>query len=95
MRGSKNIISKVIATAALDATLEPHIPIVEIAGNNHMLIENHISVIGYTSEIVSVKVNFGCIHVSGNNLIISKLTNEQLVIRGCIESIVLKHTGGM
>lgn len=91
MRSNKGIISKVLVSADLDAELEPRLPILEIAGNKRVLIENHQSVIGYSDEYVCVKVNYGSICVNGCGLTLVKMSKEQLVIQGEIISVQLSQ----
>lgn len=78
---------------AEDAEIEnmPGQPIVEIAGSQRVLIENHLGVLGYSRERILVKVKFGCIHVCGCGLELLRMTREQLVIRGRIDGVTLQR----
>lgn len=89
----KHVISRVIAAADLDSALEPGLPIIELAGSDRVLIENHLSVIGYTSEYVCVRVRFGSVCVNGSGLMIAKMSKEQLVICGEVDSVQLTKGG--
>ena len=89
MKPRKRVISKVISAADLDAELEFGLPIIEIAGNKQVLIENHQSVIGYSTECICIKVKFGCICIHGNRLTIAKMASDQLVILGDIHCVQL------
>ena len=46
----------------------PGQPIVEIAGDRRVLIENHNGVIGYGRERIRVKVKFGSVCICGCDL---------------------------
>jgi len=65
--------------------------IVEIAGENRVLIERHLGVKGYSHECIIVKVKFGYIHVCGSCLELCRMTSEQLVIKGRIDQVSLQR----
>ena len=67
----------------------PGQPIVEVAGERRVLIENHFGVVQYTQEQICVKVKFGEVSVCGCGLDLTRMTKNQLVITGRIDSISL------
>jgi len=67
----------------------PTLPLIEIVGEHRVLVENHKGVIGYSDGEICVKVKFGFIRISGSQLMLSKLTKQQLVISGFIDSVSL------
>ena len=69
------------------------VPIVEIAGDRRVLIENHCGVIAYGSDSISVKVKWGTICICGSGMEIAKMTREQLIISGAIDSVKLQRKG--
>ena len=73
--GKSNILSKV--------------PIVELAGQSRVLIENHRGVLGYSLEEIRIKVCYGSICVTGCDLRLMQLSREQLVICGRVDAIQL------
>jgi len=73
--------------SAMDAV--PGQPIVEIAGDRRVLIENHHGVAAYGSEKILVHVKFGSVCICGCNLEMMHMTKEQLVIYGRIDSVGL------
>lgn len=73
-------------TDLADATM-PGVPLVEIAGYNRVLVEHHLGITQYGPERVCIKVKFGEIQICGAQLVISKMSKEQLVICGMIESV--------
>ena len=68
-------------------------PIVEIAGDRQVLIENHQGVKAYSRESILIKVKYGCICVCGCGLEMMRMTRDQLIIRGQIESVTLQRRG--
>lgn len=65
--------------------------IVEIAGCQRVLIENHLGVMGYSRERILVKVKFGCVCICGCGLELIRMTREQLVIQGKIDAVTLQR----
>lgn len=65
------------------------LPLVELAGDERVLIENHHCVMQYTSNCICVKVSFGGIRIKGKRLRIVKMTSDQLVICGGIDCVEL------
>lgn len=65
------------------------LPIVEIAGYNRVLIENHKGVVGYSLEEIQIKVCYGTISLTGCNLNFAQINREQLAITGEIYGITL------
>lgn len=79
--------------ADLTAEPMPGQPIVEVAGERRVLIENHLGVKGYSREKIVVNVRFGLISVCGCGLELVRMTKEQLIIRGRIDGIMLQRRG--
>lgn len=67
----------------------PGLPLVEICGERRVLIENHTGVRSYGREQICVGVSYGEVAVRGCGLELARMTKEQLVICGHIESISL------
>ena len=65
------------------------LPLVEIAGEKRVLVENHLGVVGYSSEEIQVRVCYGILSVLGTALQFVQMNHEQLVICGKVNSITL------
>lgn len=79
--------------ADLAAEPLPGQPIVEIAGDRRVLIENHYGVKEYSREKIAVKVKYGFVCICGCNLELIRMTKEQLVISGRIDTVSLIRRG--
>ncbi|MDD5864460.1 MAG: YabP/YqfC family sporulation protein [Firmicutes bacterium] len=79
--------------ADLAAEPLPGQPIVEIAGDRRVLIENHYGVKEYSREKITVKVKYGFVCICGCNLELIRMTKEQLVISGRIDTVSLIRRG--
>ena len=86
-----HFIANIMEQTAFHSEAVPGHPIVEIAGECRVLIENHNGVSAYGKEKILVKVCFGFISVTGANLEILRMTKEQLIIRGTIHSVGLQR----
>lgn len=79
-------------TRAVDLPEEP-MPgktLIEIVDNQSVLVENHSGVMSYCPEQISIKTKKGCIFISGSGMCLSKMTREQLRIRGTICGVELR-----
>lgn len=68
-------------------------PLIELAGQNRVLIEHHMGVTRYGREKICVKVKFGTVAVNGCGLELSRMTKEQLIICGRIDCVELHRRG--
>ena len=78
-------------TDAADLAAEPlnRIPLVELLGEDRILIENHNGVCAYSDCQIGVKVGFGQVEITGSHLVIARMTAQQLIINGCIDRVEL------
>lgn len=93
MTKGKKILRSLTREGALQDQPLPGLPIVELAGNRRVLIENHRGVREYSRERIGVKVKTGLVVVCGQGLELSRMTRQQLVIQGIIEAVRLEGRG--
>ena len=67
--------------------------LVEIVGYRRVLVEHHQGVIQYSTDMISIKVKYGTISVCGRNLELTRMNCDQVIISGCIHSIMLQGGG--
>ena len=89
MGKGRMILQRLADGADLSAEPLPGQPIVEIAGDRRVLIENHFGVKEYSREKIGVKVKYGL----GCNLELIRMTKEQLIISGRIDAVTLIRRG--
>ena len=64
-------------------------PVVEILGDRRVLIEHHRGVVAYGCHEIGIRVRYGILVINGTGLCLARMTKDQIVIHGCIESIRL------
>jgi len=89
MRRYINILERAAHAADLSAEAVPGAPLIELSGQRRVLIENHRGVIQYGTNEICVKVCYGHVNISGSGLELTRMTKDQLVITGCINSVRL------
>ena len=93
--GKMYLIMEFLADRAeLEIEPMPAQPIVEIAGDHRVLVENHRGVSAYSAERILINVSFGTVCICGCGLRLIRMTKEQLVIRGRIDTVSLQRRNG-
>ena len=85
----KDFLEQLVMGADLPGEPVPGAPLVEIAGDKRVLIENHKGVVGYGNTEICVKVKYGTLQVKGCGLMLARMTKQQLIITGRIDSVTL------
>lgn len=93
MGKSHYILNRLADGADLGEEPLPGLPIVELAGDRRVLIENHFGVKEYSRERIGVKVTYGQVTICGGDLELRHMTRRQLVVSGRIDCISLCRRG--
>lgn len=91
MGKGKSFLENMMSQTALTAESVPGQPIVEIAGENRVLIECHRGVLAYSRERIRVGVRYGSLCICGCGLELAHMSREKLIIRGKIDSVNLQR----
>lgn len=67
------------------------IPKITITGFNEIILENYKGILEYEEIFVSIGTYIGIINISGLNLNLEKMTNDDIKITGKIDSIELER----
>lgn len=89
--GKRRWMERLTTAADMQDEPLPGIPLVEIAGEKRVLIENHNGVLQYEPSCIRIKVKFGEICVSGSSLNLARMMKGQLIINGNIDGIKLER----
>ena len=65
--------------------------LVELYGNERVLIEEHRGIVAYGAEAIRVGSTFGMVMIEGAELRLCCMSRSQIVIRGRIECIRLEE----
>ena len=89
MKQRKTDASRFLDSISKKTDLIPGVPLLEIAGQCRVLLENHRGIIAYSPSQVTVRVQFGSYCIHGCALKIARMGKDQLVIQGRIEMVQL------
>ncbi len=85
----KKVLDKIPFAVDLPAEPIPGQPLIEIFGQNRVIIEHHNGVVHYENEEIRVRVHYGQIQIKGCSLQLMKMSRQQLVICGRVECVQL------
>lgn len=68
------------------------IPRITITGFDEIIIENFKGILEYEEFFVRIRSSIGLINISGYNLNLENMTNDDIKVKGKIESIELERT---
>ena len=57
-------------------------PKITTVGRKEVFVENYRGIIEFTNEIVRINSNYGIITITGKNMKIREITNEDIIITG-------------
>ena len=66
-------------------------PKVTIIGFNEMLIENYKGILEYEDFYIKISTNIGNININGFNLGLKQVTEDDILIKGVIESFDIER----
>lgn len=89
MKNGRNVMNLLTTVTDLQEEPLPGIPLMEIAGDQRILVENHMGIMEYGTETIRIRVKYGQVCVQGTGLEICKMCKGQLVIRGRLDSVQL------
>lgn len=89
MEKTSGFWERLAARAELDTEPMPAQPIIEIGGDSRVLVENHCGVRAYCPEEILIGLKFGQVRVCGAKMVLTRMSREQLLIRGRIDSVSL------
>lgn len=91
MKSRADIMNHITLGADLPGETLPRIPLVEIAGESRVLVENHQGVIAYGCDEIKIKVSFGLICIGGAGLRLARMSGHQLVVVGKINCVSMQR----
>lgn len=89
MKGNTNWLQQLMDGMDLPGENLPKEPLIEIAGDRRVLVENHSGVTEYGREKIQIRVRYGQLCVCGGDLEMIRMTRQQLIITGRIDAVNL------
>ena len=87
MKDKKGILQQILDSSGLEEECIPGQSVLELLGDNRILIENHRQIIAYELSHIWIRVSFGTIQIFGCNLQLRAMTGRKLLITGKIDRI--------
>lgn len=100
MRHQKGRIMKKRGYNRIDKMLEmpkevySDLPKITITGFEEMIIENFKGILEYEEFFVRINTHIGIININGYNLNLENMSNDDIKVKGKIESIDIERTEG-
>lgn len=91
MGNKRHLLEQFMDTSVYSSQVLPGQPVIEITGDRRVLVENHCGVKAYGHQQIVIQVPYGCVCVSGCKLELARMTKDQLVISGQIQSVELRR----
>jgi len=92
MKQGNRLIKQLGFRAGLEGHPLPGLPIIELAGESRVLIENHLGIQEYLANSIKVALKYGFARIEGMGLEIVHMSADQLVITGKILSVKLERS---
>ena len=86
-RKNLNAVQKLSLATQIPFDMLTKMPYIKMCSNRDITVEDAGKLIHYDAELVKVKQGKNCVVITGNNLKIKCLANNDLRVEGCIYSI--------
>ena len=91
MKENKYLKEKIVEAAEMPKDVTLKLPVLTLIGQSELLIENYIGIIEYTDTMIRIQTKTGPLKLTGSKLIILYYTNDDMKIKGHIQSIEFKN----
>lgn len=88
MKG-RGFMERLAGATDLQDEAMPGQPIVELFGDGRVLIEHHQGVTEYGRGQICVRVKYGSVRICGCRMELARMTSDQLVVTGRIDSVTI------
>lgn len=93
MRYDKGMLHRLMQGVDLPAESIPGNSLVEVVGRKRVLIEFHFGICAYSRCEICVRIKPGVVRICGTELELLRITKQQLVVCGKIDSICFDDGG--
>lgn len=88
-RKKQNKLDKILE---LPKEIYTNIPKITLIGFDEMVVENYKGIIEYEEFFVQIKTFIGILNINGYGLTLENMTNDDIKVKGKIESIDIERT---
>ena len=88
-RKKQNKLDKILE---LPKEIYTNIPKITLIGFDEMVVENYKGIIDYEEFFVQIKTFIGILNINGYGLTLENMTNDDIKVKGKIESIDIERT---
>ena len=92
MKKRKNKFSKIDRLLEMPEEVYTDTPKITITGFNEMIIENFKGILEYEDYYIRINTSLGIININGFELKLENMTNDDIKVKGKIESIDIERT---
>lgn len=87
MRKKRNLLHRVLRRADLPQDIDPHLLAIRWIAGAELLIEQHRGILRFQSDMIRFSSEQGVLVVTGNGLLMERLTEWTALITGEIRSV--------
>lgn len=93
MPDMKSLAGRAVRKLKLPPQLAPGVPLVELIGNNTLIINRHRGLTEYTAKRICARSSLGLIAVTGSALHITQMNKQVLTVSGTISGVSYLEVG--
>ena len=90
----RNKFQRITRALEIPREISSNVPKVTIIGFDEMLIENYKSILEYDDIFVRINTNIGIIDISGINLKLNQMTDDDILVSGKFDEIEFEEKIG-
>ena len=91
MKKKKNNFSKIDRLLEMPQEVYIDTPKITITGFNEMIIENFKGILEYEDYYIRINTSLGIININGFELKLENMTNDDIKVKGTVESIDIER----
>ena len=80
---------RITTTFELPLDIMLDLPLINLIGDEKLVISNHKGIVEYVKEQVRVKTSIGIVKVQGCGLVMKEISDENIVIMGKINAVII------
>ena len=91
MNRNRHLKEKIIEASEMPKDVALKLPVLILTGQIELQVENYIGIIEYTDSVIRIQTKTGPLKIVGKNLLIIYFTNDDMQVKGHIQSIQFNY----